>query len=157
MKHLLIILLAFHSVLNAQELQLTKATKQQINHGAAPGSTINYTVMLKKDKNFKWSIDSVHTPLGKSLKFNVVKVDDMNATSPNYQAVKCYCKKDKGNYQITFSTNKKRGGGRPNSPPNNMVEVEDFNSGAIIFYTVKGKVKQLKIESFEELETVNAP
>lgn len=152
---LFFILVATH--LNAQDLKLTKATKQQINHGAAPGSTINYTVILKKDKSFKWSIDSVHTPLGRSLKFNVVKVDDVNATSPNYQAIKCYCKKDKGNYQITFSTNKKRGSGRPNSPPNNTVEVEDFNSGAIIFYTAKGKVKQLKIESFEELETVNAP
>lgn len=152
---LFFILVATH--LNAQDLKLTKATKQQINHDAAPGSTINYTVILKKDKNFKWSIDSVHTPLGRSLKFNVVKVDDVNAISPNYQAIKCYCKKDKGNYQITFSTNKKRGSGRPNSPPNNTVEVEDFSSGAIIFYTVKGKVKQLKIEAFEELETVNAP
>ena len=86
MKQLLILLL-ISNISFAQELKLIKATKQMVNHGASPSSSINYTVLLKKDKNFKWSIDSVHTPLGKSLKFNVVKVDNIDATSPNYTKV----------------------------------------------------------------------
>jgi len=155
MKQLLILLL-ISNISFAQELKLMKATKQMVNHGASPSSSINYTVLLKKDKNFKWSIDSVHTPLGKSLKFNVVKVDNIDATSPNYTKVS-YNKKDKGTYQITFGTLKKRGSGRPNSPPNIQVDTEDFSSDVTIFYTVKGKVKKLKIDSFEELENINTP
>jgi hypothetical protein len=155
MKNLFILLL-ISNLSFAQELKLIKATKQMVNHGASPSSSINYTVLLKKDKSFKWSIDSVHTPLGKSLKFNVVKVENMDAASPNYTKTN-YTKKEKGTYQLTFGTLKKRGSGRPNSPPNIQVDTENFSSDVIIFYTVKGKVKQLKIDTFEELENINTP
>ncbi len=80
----------------------------------------------------------------------------MDAASPNYTKTN-YTKKEKGTYQLTFGTLKKRGSGRPNSPPNIQVDTENFSSDVIIFYTVKGKVKQLKIDTFEELENINTP
>ena len=40
---------------------------------------------------------------------------------------------------------------------NLMVPVAEFTQGAIIYYRVGKKKKQLVVESFEQLETINAP
>ena len=53
---------------------------------------------------------------------------------------------------------KKRGSGRPGAPPMElMVPIADFTQGAIVYYRVGKKKKKLTVESFEELETINAP
>ncbi len=143
---------------SAQELQLVKATKQTINSGASPQSSVNYMIQFKKDKCYKWSVDSVvNVYTQKTTPFNIVKVDDPTVLSPNYSPVKTYNKSDKGMFQITFGTVKQRGSGRPGAPMNLMVPVADFTQGAIIYYHVGKKKKQLLVESFEELETINAP
>ena len=142
----------------SQELKLIKATKQTINSGASPSSTNNYMIQIKKDKAYKWSVDSVvNVYTQKSIKFNIVKVDDPTVLSPNYKQVTKFSKNDHGMFQITFGVMKPRGSGRPGTPMNLMVPVADFTQGAIIYYRVGKKKKQLVIESFEELETINAP
>ena len=153
----LILLLSLSSC--AQELKLVKATKQTINAGASPTSTINYLVEFKKEKPGKWSIDSViNVYTIKHVDYNLVWINDPKATSPEIKQIKTFSKADKGTYQLHFAATKKRGSGRPGTPPQEqMVPIAEFTQGAIVYYTMGKKHKQLKIEEFEELETINAP
>jgi len=159
MKRIILLFLLISSFSFAQDLKLVKATKQTINSGASPTSTTNYMIEVKKSKKCKVSIDSVvNVYTQKSNSFNVVKVDDPTVLSPNYEKVDASKLADKGLFQITFSSMKSRGSGRPGTPPMNlMVPVADYTQGAIIYYHVGKKKKQLLIESFEQLETINAP
>jgi hypothetical protein len=152
----LFILVSFSAT--AQQLKLRKATKQTINGGAFPSSTTNYCIFIKKEKAFAWSVDSVvDVYTQRSVKFHIVKVDNADVLSPNsYSQVKTYSKKDKGNFQLTFSMNTTRKTG-PDTPMNKMVPVNDVTQGVIIYYSAKKKGKQLKVESFEQLETIDAP
>lgn len=141
-----------------QDLKIIKSTKQTINGGASPTSTTNYTIQFKKESAYKWSVDSiVNANTLKSVQYTIVKVDNPDLVSPNFQPVKCFSKKDKGLYQINFASSKNRGGGRPNSPTGIMVELPPFPNGAIIYYRVGKKKKKLVVDIFEELETINAP
>ena len=134
-----------------------KATMQTVNHGASPTSTTNYMIQLKKEKAFVWSIDSVKSALNKSIEYYIVKVNDPTVLSPNYQQVKNFSKKDKGIYQITFGSTRKNGSGRPGSPQNQRVDTENYANGVTLYYTVNKKKKEIKIDSFEELESIDAP
>ncbi len=158
MKGILILLLAVCSSGFAQELQLISATKQTINGGASPTSVTNYQIRFKKDKSFKWSVDSVvNINTGASVSYTLLKVDDPALASPDFKPVKCFLKKDKGMYQVTFASSKNRGAGRPGSPTGIMVELPAFPKGAVIYYRAGKNKKQLSIEIFEELDTINAP
>jgi hypothetical protein len=158
MNRILVFLLIVCSSAFGQDLKIIKSTKQTINGGASPTSTTNYVVQFKKESSFKWSVDSVvNANTQKSIQYTILKVDNPDLSSPNFQSVKCFSKKDKGLYQINFASSKNRGGGRPNSPTGVMVELPDFPKGAIIYYRVGKKRKQLIVETFEELETINAP
>ncbi|MBA3971062.1 MAG: hypothetical protein H0X46_02775 [Bacteroidetes bacterium] len=153
MKHILVLLFLIPSFLFAQDLKLIKATKQTINSGASPTSTTNYRVEVKRSKSCNWSVDSVvNVYTSKSNLFNITKVG--NSTTLQMDPVLI---KQKGIFQITFSSVKNRGSGRPGTPMNLMVPVADFTQGAIIYYRVGKKKKQLTVESFDELETINAP
>ena len=159
MKRIIILFLLISSFSFAQDLKLVKSTKQIINSGASPTSTTNYMVEIKKAKKCKVSIDSlVNTYTQKSSPFNIVKVDNPTVLSPNYEKVDASKLTDKGTFQITFSSLKSHGSTRPGAPPMNlMVPVAEFTQGAIIYYRVGKKKKQLVIELFEQLETINAP
>ncbi|CAN5431942.1 hypothetical protein BH10BAC1_BH10BAC1_16340 [soil metagenome] len=158
MKQIILLLFLLPTITFAQDLKLVKATKQTINSGASPTSTTNYMVEVNKSKKCKISIDSVvNVYTQKTTNFNIVKVDDPAATSPNYERTDASNVKGKGTYQITFASMKNRGRGRPGTPMNLMVPIADFTQGAIVYYRVGKKKKQLLIESFEELETINAP
>jgi hypothetical protein len=158
MKQLLFIFLLMHTMLPAQELALVKATMQTINYGASPGSVTNYVIQLCKTKKFAWGIDSVCGILsGKPVKYNFLKIDDPDVLSPQYKPVKLFSKKDKGQYLIKFGIGKRRAGGRPGAPQNMMADTENVDGGVIIYYRAGKKHKQLKVEVFEQLETVNAP
>ncbi len=157
MRKLLFLFLIPSASIFAQNLKLMKATMQTINHGASPTSTTNFMVQLKKGKSFVWSVDSVKSALSNTINYNIVKVDDPAATSPKYQQIKSFSKKDKGIYQITFGSTKQNGSGRPGSPQSQRVDTEIYSNGIIIYYTVNKKKKEMKIDSFEELESIDAP
>lgn len=142
----------------AQELKFISATRQTINYGASPSSITNYSVLIEKNKNFIWSIDSIcGIQSGNPVKYNIVKVDDPTVLSPNYQKVTVFLKADKGKYQITFGISKQRGSARQGSPQNTKVDTTNIEGGIFIYYTAKKKKKQLKVIEFELLETVDAP
>lgn len=157
MKKLSFFFLIFSSALSAQNLKLMKATMQTVNHGASPTSTTNFMVQLKKEKAFVWSIDSVKSALNHPVNYYIVKVDDPTVLSPNYQQVKKFSKKDKGIYQITFGSTRQNGSGRPGAPQNQKIDTENYSNGITIYYSVNKKKKEIKIDSFEELESVDAP
>jgi len=158
-KFFIFIALLFSTLSFSQELKLLKATSQKVNHGASPTSTITYTITLEKNKKFKWKIDSVVSISSpQQVKYNIVKVDNPDAVSPKYEQVKSYDKCDKGKYQITFSITKQNsGGGRPGSPQHQMADTTNIEGGVFVYYSVNGKTKKIKVESFEQLDTINAP
>lgn len=158
MKQIVFLLFIFPCVLSAQDLKLIKATKQMVNSGASPTSVINYTIDVKRSKSCKWAVDSVvNVYTQKTVEFNIVKVNDPTVLSPSNQKVDASEINAKGSFQIRFASMKNRGSGRPGTPMNLMVPVADFTQGAIIYYRVGKKKKKLVVESFEELETINAP
>jgi hypothetical protein len=158
MKKILLFLMLFPLCASAQELKLVKATKQTINSGASAVSTTNYLVEFKKVKTGKWSVDSVvNVYTQKAVSYGIAWVDNPSAASPDFKPVKTFSKKDKGTYHITFASGKNRGSGRPGTPMNLVVPVSDFTQGAIIYYTIGKKHYQLKVDAFDELETINAP
>ncbi len=158
MKRFIILFCLISAFSSAQDLSLLKATKQTINSGASSSSTTNYSVDINKTKKCKLSIDSVvNVYTQKSISFNIVQVDNPSAVSPSYHQVKPSAIKEKGMYQITFASTKNRGSGRPATPMNLVVPIADFTQGAIIYYSSGKKKKQLLVESFEQLETINAP
>lgn len=158
MRFLTFLFLLFSATGIGQELKMDKATMQTVNHGASPSSTTTYTIILEKNKKFKWQIDSVVTISGReAVKYNVVKVDDPDSNSPKYEQVKSYNKCDIGKYLITFTITKNRGGGRPGSPQNQKADTTNIEGGVIIYYRVKGKTKMIKVDVFEKLDTINAP
>lgn len=160
MRSIILLLLCVSSFAFAQDLKLIKATKQTINSGAAPTSTTNYTVQVKKSKKCVLTIDSVvNVYTQRSGKFTVFKVGNSTVLSPNNQKqIDASSIKEKGVFNINFSSMKNRGSGRPGAPPMElMVPIADFTQGAIIYYRVGKKKKQLLVEAFEELETINAP
>jgi hypothetical protein len=143
--------------LNAQDLKLVKGTSQRINGGAAPRWTVNYLVTIKKTKKFNWHIDSVvNVASKKAVLFHVVKVDDPNAVSPNYNEHNTYNKSDKGIFQLSFSSYKSMGN-RRGGDEQMVIEEPIFTEGAIIYYQSCGKKKKLQVAQFEKLETVNTP
>jgi hypothetical protein len=85
------------------------------------------------------------------------EVVDPNDAIPYYKKLNSYSGLGKGHFQISFSVTKNRGGGRPGAPQNQMADTTDIQGGVIIYYSFKKKPKQIKIESFEELENVDAP
>ncbi len=160
MRSIILLLLCVSSFAFAQDLKLIKATKQTINSGASPTSTTNYTIQVKKSKKCVLTIDSVvNVYTQKSGKFNVFKVASSTVLSPNNQKqIDAANIKEKGIFNINFSSMKNRGSGRPGAPPMElMVPIADFTQGAIVYYRVGKKQKKLTVDSFEELETINAP
>lgn len=158
MKHLFFLFFIVSSAVYGQDLKLSKATAQTVNHGASPTSSTTYTIVLQKSKKCVWSIDSVlSTATGQAIKYNLVKVDNLNATSPDYKKVEGFSKCDTGMYQITFGITKQRGSGRPGAPQNQKADTTNIEGGVTICYSIKKKRKQLKVVEFEQLETVDAP
>lgn len=158
MKQLTFFFLLFSVLTNAQDLKLKKATIQTVNHGISPTSTTTYTIIVEKQKKFRWSIDSlVGVNSLQTVKYNIVKVDNPDATSPKYTPVSAYNKCDKGLYMITFTITKNREGGRPGSPQQQKADTTNIEGGVFIYYTVNGKVKKIKVDEFEKLDTINAP
>jgi hypothetical protein len=148
MKKLVSLFLIISASVFAQEPKVIKATMQTINHGASPTSSTTYSVLISAAKKCKWSIDSlVSISSGQNVKFNIVEVNEPEATSPDYKKVSAENLK-KGNYQVTFSKIKQRGGGRPGSPQNMKADTTIIEGGVLVFYTMKKKHRQLKIESF---------
>ena len=92
MNRILIILFSFFSFAAfSQELKFVKATMQTVNHGASPTSTTTYSVFVKKNKKFKWSVDSVlSVSNGEKVNYNIVKVDNPESPSPKYEQIKSY-------------------------------------------------------------------
>jgi hypothetical protein len=158
MKKLAILFFFCQSLLFSQELKLMKATQQTINAGASPVSITNYLIQFKKGKSFLWHVDSVCSiASNNSIKYNLIKVDNPDAISPQYHQIKTFSKNDKGLFQIAFGSRKSHRGGRPGIPIVDVTTGEDYSLGVIVFYTAGKKKKQLKVNSFEKLETVNAP
>lgn len=160
MRCIILFLLFVSSFGVAQDLKLIKSTKQTINSGASPTSTTNYTIQVKKSKKCLLTIDSVvNVYTQKSGKFTVFRESNPTVLSPtNQKQIDASNIKEKGVFNINFSSMKSRGSGRPGAPPMElMVPIADFTQGAIIYYRVGKKKKKLIVESFEELETINAP
>ena len=158
MKRLFFLFFIISSTLAAQELDLKKATRQTVNHGASPTSSTTYTVQMKVCKKGKWSIDSVISiASGQAIAFNMVQVDDPAAASPDYKKLNGYSDLGKGNYQLSFGLTKQRGSGRPHAPQNTVVDTTNIEGGIVICYTFKKKHRRLKVDEFEQLETVDAP
>jgi hypothetical protein len=158
MKKLLFLFFIISTAVSAQELKLKKATRQTVNHGASPTSSTTYSILVSNCKKGKWKLDSlISISSNQVIKFNMVKVDDTNAVSPNYKKLDSFNDLGKGNYQLTFGITKQRGSGRPGAPQNTKVDTTNIEGGVIVYYTVKKKQKQLKIDSFEELEKIDAP
>jgi len=171
MKKLLFLFFVLPFAAFSQNLQLTKATEQTINHGASPTASTNYIVLLKKAKSFNWSVDSVYSIAdNKKVNYNIVKLDDPASPSPRYEKLTKFEKNYIGLIQITFASMKSLGdGGRRNVPTIEIGEQNDYSSGVTIYYTSKmrkvkatdvektAKAKNLKVIAFEKLETINAP
>ncbi len=159
MKRTICLMFLLPSVVFAQDFKFIKATKQTINSGASPTSTNNYTIEISKSKKCKWSIDSVvNLYTSKAVEFQLFKIENATVLSPSNKPIEMTSIKQNGSFQIKFSSMKNRGSGRPGAPPMNlMVPVADFTQGAIVYYRIGKKKMQLKVESFDELETINAP
>lgn len=160
MRVLLILVFALFSLsVFTQNIKLIKATVQTINHGISPTASTNYVLLYKKEKSFKWSVDSIYSVAdNKKVKYNIVGIDNPEFVSPSYSSIDKFEKNYKGYIQITFSELKKRGeSNRPNAPKIEIMENNDFSSGIIIYCKIKNKRKKLKLETFEKLETINAP
>lgn len=159
MRSIILLLLFVYSSLAAQDMKIVKTTKQTINSGASPTSTTNYSIYIKRSKQCKVMIDSVvNVYTQKTTTFEFYMVADAQG---NLNTIKRYDSRaivDKGIFRLDFYSMKKRGSGRPGAPPTElMVPIADFTQGAIVYYRVGKKKKQLLVEVFEELETINAP
>jgi hypothetical protein len=158
MQKLIFLFLIISSTVAAQDITLKKATMQTVNHGASPTSSTTYNILLCQCKKVRWSIDSVISISSlQAVKFNMVKVDNPDASSPDYKKLDSFKNPGTGNFQISFGKTKQRGSGRPGSPQNTKADTTNIEGGVIIYYTVKKKHKQLRIEEFEQLETIDAP
>lgn len=158
MKKLFFLFLIISSTAAAQELTLKKATMQTVNQGASPTSSTTYNVFLCQCKKGKWAVDSVISiSSGQPVKFNMVKVDNPDAASPDYKKLDSYSGLATGNYLISFGKTKQRGSGRPGSPQNTKVDTTNIEGGVVIYYSAGKKKKQLKVIEFEPLETIDAP
>ena len=158
MRKIILLFLLISSATFAQDLKLIKATKQTTNAGASPTATINYTIQVKKSKRCKVTIDSVvNVYTQKTSPFNVYKTGKATVLSPAKQ-IDVANIREKGSYDINFYSTKNKGGGRPGAPPMElMVPIADFTQGAIVYYRAGNKNKKITVESFEELQTINAP
>lgn len=159
MRKIFLLFLLISSATFAQDLKLIKATKQTTNAGASPTSTINYSIYIKKSKQRKLSIDSVvnvYTQKTTTFEFYIVANSKGNLDRQiQYNSTNII---DKGVFRLNFYSMKSRGNGRPGAPPMElMVPIADFTQGAIIYYRVGKKSKKITVESFEELQTINAP
>lgn len=157
-RFILLAIFFFPALSNAQELSLVSATRQTVNQGAGGMSVTNYRVTLKKEKDFFWSIDSVVSiSTGKKIAYHLVHSTDPAATSPDFRRIVEFCHTDRGFYILTFSNAKKRGTGRPGAPQQVQADTADVDGGVVVWYTSgKGK-KKIVLETYEQLETVNAP
>jgi len=157
MKRLILIFLIFSSTCFAQDIKIKKATMQTVNHGASPTSSTTYAILIAKYKKGKWSIDSlISASSGQRIQFNIVEVGDPDSVSTDYKKAFSQDLK-KGNYRIKFGKIKQRGSGRPGSPQNQKADTANIEGAVIIYYTIKKKHKQVKVDTFEMLETVDAP
>jgi hypothetical protein len=155
MKKFLFLFLIISATTFAQELTLQKAMMQTVNHGASPTSTTTYSVLVCNCKKAKWSLDSVVSiSSGQILTFDMSKVEKKDTVNKKLSSFKNL---GTGDYRITFSKTKQRSGGRPGAPQNTMVDTTNIEGGVMIHYTVKSKHKKMKIDSFEQLETINTP
>jgi hypothetical protein len=157
MKKLIFLFLIISSTAFAQDPKIEKATIQTVHQGASPVSSTTYTILISKVKKCNWSIDSlVSISSGQNVKFNIARVNDPLAASPEYYKAAPESLK-KGNYQITFGTRKQHEGGRRGAPQNLKADTTNIEGGVIVYYTIKKKNKQIKIDNFERLENIDAP
>jgi hypothetical protein len=158
MNKLVLLFLIISSTGFAQDIKVEKATMQTVNHGASPTSSTTYTILISKAKKCKWQIDSVmSTASGQNVEFTITEIAEPEVLSPGLKKVSPKDLKN-GNYMITFGVTKKRGsGGRPGSPQNTRVDTTNIEGGVIIYYSIKKKYNSIKVDTFEMLETLNAP
>jgi hypothetical protein len=157
MKKLVLLFLIISSYVFAQDPKVVKATMQTINHGASPTSSTTYLIFVAKSKKCTWSIDSlISISSGNPIKFNIVEVGNPDAISSDYHKAAPEKLKN-GNYRISFGITKQRGSGRPGTPQNLKADTTNIEGGVIIYYSIKKKHKQLKVDAFEMLETIDAP
>jgi hypothetical protein len=158
MKRLFFLFSIISSTVLAQDLTLNKATRQTLNHGASPTSRTTYKILICNCKKGKWNIDSViSTSSGQAVLFNVFRVEAPASASPKYLKLESANDLETGHYQITFDVTKKHGGGRPGAPQNQKADTTNIDGGVEIFYSSKKKKKKMKVDTFEELERIDAP
>lgn len=146
MKKLVFLFLIISSAGIAQELKLKAAKMLTVRVAETSLTSSRCFIDFSKDKKFKWSIDSlVSVATGKKISYGLLHVDDPEAVSPDYKAVKSFTKKDLGNYRISFT---------PERSANSALNTD---KGVIMYYTAKRKAKQLKIGYFEKPEPVETP
>ena len=146
MKTLVFIFLLISSVVGAQELEVKQAKIIAVRQAETTLTLYKCQVLLSKDRNFKWSIDSVISlATGKKVRYHLVKVDDPGAVSPDYKSVNSFSKKDKGNYLLSFTPERSAAG--------------ELNTakGIVICYKAKNKRKQLLVDLSGKTETVETP
>ncbi len=143
MKYIFFLFIIISFSARGQELKLTQATKQTANSGASATVITNYCILLKKEKSFCWSVDSVvDVYTQKPLRFHIVKIEKPGGLSAQrYLEVKKYSKKDKGIYRVSFEMTQNRKTG-PDTPMNKKVPVDDITQGVIVFYSAEKKKKK---------------
>ena len=108
MKRVVIFFLLISPSLIAQELKLAKATRQVINQPVSFSSTTNYVILIKKEKSFKWSVDSlVDVYTQKKISYTIIKSDTSVTKSPNHPLIS-FSKKDKGVFKRRQARNNKQ-------------------------------------------------
>ncbi len=152
-----IVFLFVHSIGFSQELKLTKATLQTVYHGDSPNKSLNYNIIIEKQKKFSWSIDSILSTYDKKIQFNIVKIDNINSPNSNYKQVKSFSKKDKGFYMITFSISEPIKKEKAIAAGSQKIELNNSVSEVRLFYSANKKTKKIDSIIFEELETISVP
>lgn len=149
MKTRLIIILSFVLLFtlnaSAQKLKLNTATQQTLMPGMGGAKYVNYNIELNQRVSKIVLIDSVVSVVGfKRVKFNINSTKIPTRTSTIYT--------------ITFSKIIPMPPccGRENLPPIPADEI-DYTEGVIVYYTINGKQKKIKVSSFKVLANINAP
>jgi hypothetical protein len=149
MKTRLIIILSFAFLfilkVSAQKLKLITATQQTLMPGMGGAKYVNYVLELKQGTSKTVVIDSVVSVAGlKKVKVNATNAKITTRTSTIYT--------------ITYSKIIPMPPccGRENLPPVPTDEI-DFTEGVIVYYTINGKRKKIKVSTFKVLANINAP
>jgi hypothetical protein len=158
MKYIFFLFVVFDLSLSGQELRLKSATMQTINQGASAVSSTTYRIRLEKSRKYKWSVDSIiGIQSGQPVDFQIMKLGDDTVLKPGSQLLREFKKTDKGLFEIVFGIQKSRGNGRPNAPQNMKVDTTNIDGGVYIYYRTKCRKKKIKVDTFEVLETLDAP